>query len=180
MNNKRFTAILIAVITAVALGCASRYRLDLYLTTADGSRKVKVEGTEFVRDAVLNDPLSDRKLMTGEGNCVILNVTKRGDRLAVDDANILGFDEYFRCRVYIQLPTEPEPGSVELLNNSFAHILGRFELPTEAKIFMPDSGRMVIDSLTRKYLYATIDGNYRSHLSEPLSINGRFKVKVKK
>ena len=149
------------------------------MSTADETKKVKVEGTEFVRDAVLTDPFSDQKLITGDGNCLILNVTTRGDRLEVDKANILGYDEYFRCRVYIQLPAEPAPGSVELQNNSFAHILGRFELPAEAKLFTPESGQLVVDSLTKKYLFGTIDGNYRNSLSDPLSFNGRFKIKMR-
>lgn len=167
-----------SVAILLVLACTSRYRLDLYMTADLQYKKVKVEQTEFVMGAVISDPFAEEKLRPGSGNCVILNLGTRGEPLEVDKSNLLGYDEYFRCLLYLQLPVRPERGVIALEDNSFVQILGRYQTPQENKVFLPDSGSLVIDSLAGKRLFGTIHGVYRSLLEQNLQFDGRFKVKI--
>jgi len=162
----------------LALSCTSRYRLDFYMVTGEESKKVKIERTEYVQGATISDPFADEKLRPGIENCIILRVGTRGEQLKVNLSTLMGYDEYFRCLVYLQLPPEPKPDTINLIDESFVHVLGQYEIAHEQKIFLPDSGTLVVDSLKGKHLFATLTGYYRNRLDATIGFNGRFKVKV--
>jgi len=162
----------------LTLSCTSRYRLDFYMVSGEQSKKVKIEQTEYVQGATITDPYADEKLKPGIGNCIILNIGTRGEQLQVSLSTLVGYDEYFRCLVYLQLPPEPKPDTVNLIDESFTHVLGQYDIPHDQKIFLPDSGVLVVDSLAGKHLYATMTGYYRNQLDATIGFNGQFKVKI--
>ena len=162
----------------LTLSCTSRYRLDFYMVSGEQSKKVKIEQTEYVQGATISDPAADEKLTPGIGNCIILNIGTRGEQLQVSLSTLIGYDEYFRCLVYLQLPPEPKPDTINLIDESFVHVLGQYEIPHDQKIFLPDSGVLVVDSLAGKHLFATMTGYYRNQLDTTIAFNGRFKVKI--
>jgi hypothetical protein len=82
-----------------------------------------------------------------------------------------------RFEIYLQLPPKPAPGMIPLKNNSFVHMLGQYERPTEEKMFLAQSGSLVIDSLSDKRLFGTINGDFKNSADEPVRFEGRFKVK---
>ena len=55
MKTHRFPLALAVtlVLIALATGCISRYRQDLFVTFEETTKKVRVEQTTFTRDAVL-------------------------------------------------------------------------------------------------------------------------------
>ena len=88
------------------------------------------------------------------------------------------YDESFRCRLYLQLSSEISPGAVSLKDNSFVHVQGRYELPEHAKIYVGEDGTLMVDSLVKDKLYASIDGRYQNRNADTISFNGQFKVKI--
>jgi hypothetical protein len=172
----RVTCLVVAA--ALLVSCTSRYRLELFLTTESVTKKVKVEQTEYVPGSVLNDPYAREKLIRGDGSALVVATGTRLRPAADRRVFMFGFDEYLRCRIYIQLHQDLAAGAIELKDNSFVQVLGRYDLPTEAKIFLPDSGRIVVDSVTSRHLFVTIHAKYENREQVPLAFDGRFKARL--
>ncbi len=165
-------------ISLLVSACSSRYRLDLYLTCEGQVKKVKVEQAQFLPGWTLDDPYGREKIAPGSSVVLLVETGARWER--PDDTRIfmLGFDEYLRARVYIQLPEPPVAETIPLEGHSFVHVLGRYDLAPDAKVFLPDSGSFVVDSVTAKRLYGTLHGLYRNNAGAPFAYDGRFKVKI--
>jgi hypothetical protein len=168
----------IGFLLILEIACTSRYRMDLYMETVEVRKKVKLEGTEFVQGAVIHDATADEKLRTGSGNVVILSIGTRGDAIPSDQTHLLKFDEYFRCLIYVQLPLELKRDTLDLEDISFVQVQGRYDLTPEHKLFLARSGTMVVDSIPKKDMYATLDGVFVTTTDDTLLFDGRFKVKV--
>jgi hypothetical protein len=168
----------IGLLLSLGIACTSRYRVDLYMTTVEVRKKVKLEGTEFVQGAVIHDATADEKLRTGSGNVVILNIGTRGDAIPSDQTHLLKFDEYFRCLIYVQMPLEVKRDTLNLQDVSFVQVQGRYDLSPEYKLFHGHSGTMIVDSIPKKDMYATLDGVFVTTTNDTLLFDGRFKVKV--
>jgi hypothetical protein len=180
MDYNRFGIIALFLVFTIIIGCASRIRLDLFMDTNGKQQKVKVELTQFVSKSVLLDPKSDEKLRVGDGNCVIITTGTRGkpqEKISVYD--VLQYDEYIKCRLYLQLPSNLVPGSQPLEGRSFVQILGRYDKPVETKLFLPKSGSVIVDSVANDRLFGTINGKFANAEGSPLNFNGKFKVKIK-
>ncbi|MBN1211460.1 MAG: hypothetical protein JXA92_02690 [candidate division Zixibacteria bacterium] len=143
-------------------------------------KKVRVEQTEFLENTTLNQPFADIKVLKGTGHCLIVTISTRGEKLPTDRFRTLMFeyDEYLTQKIYIQLPTALEAQKISLSGNSFIHLLGRYDQPPETKIFVPQSGSLVIDSLVKNTLYGTIDGRYENSEKLAVAVDGKFKVKM--
>ncbi len=168
-----------AVLLAVALlnaACASRYRLDLYLTLAESRQSISVESTQYVMDAVIGDPYDDDKVVVGPGNVAVVTIGTRGMRVEGHQWSALGFDEYFHCQIYLQVPPWPKLDSSVLIDRSLVHILGRYELPIEERVFLPHEGYYIIDSVTDRSIFFTIDGAFTNKTGDQIEFDGRIKV----
>lgn len=159
-------------------GCTSRYRLDLYLMTEGEKKKVKVEKTEFIQASRLNDPYADMKILTGSASTVVITAGTRWRQSEDTRVFIFSYDEYLKCRIYLQLPPVPAKDTIRFPGNSFVQVLGRYDLPSESKIFLADSGFVAIDSLTSDELFGTIRGRYQNREGAQLAFEGKFKVKI--
>ncbi len=181
MTKSTGKAVLIptAVLLAVALlsaACASRYRLDLYLTLAESRQRIGVESTQYVMDAVIGNPYADDKVEVGPGNVAVVTIGTRGMRVEGRQWEALGFDEYFRCQVYLQVQPWPKPDSSVLVDRSLVHILGRYELPIEERVFLPREGYYIIDSVTDRSIFFTINGAFTNKTGDQIEFDGRIKV----
>jgi hypothetical protein len=159
------------------LGCTSRYRLDLYLIRGENRKKVKVESTQFIREAVLGNPYSRDKVVNGKGNCVVLTTGTRGERVGGEASDFISWDRYLRYDIYLQLPLDRPSGSIPLKNNAFLSLLGQFARPADETVYIATGGQLIVDSVTDKRLFATIDGQFANAVGEPVSFKGQFKVK---
>jgi len=176
------TAIRLAFLAAglcllAACGVTSRYRMDLFVASEEAQRKVDVEQTEFVQGAVLGDPFGEIKYARGTGNVAVVTVGTRWDAQETDRFRLLGLDEYWRCRLYLELPEPLEAGQGQLNESSFLQLMGRYDLDPEDKVFLPDSGSFSIDSVGSKAVFISIGGKYLNRSHEPLQLTGKFKVK---
>jgi len=172
-----FTFLAAGLCLLSACGVTSRYRLDLFVASEDARRKVDVEQTEFVQGAVLADPFLDIKYAPGAANVAVATVGTRWDAQETTRFRLLGFDQYWRCRLYLELPEPLEAGERQLSDNSFLQLMGRYDLDPEDKIFHPESGTFSIDSVGSKEVYISIGGRYLNRSHEPLEFTGQFKVK---
>ncbi|MFQ5500119.1 MAG: hypothetical protein ACE5FH_10665 [Candidatus Zixiibacteriota bacterium] len=163
---------------SLMVSCTSRYRLDLYMTIDEVRRRVAVETTEYVLESRLGDPYTENPLLPGETNCIIITTGARGQTRAEKESAIVGFDEYLRCRVYLELPAILHPDTISLEQRSFVQLLGRYDRPRDEKIFLPVSGDCLIDSITTTKLFATIDGRFENNRGEVIALGGRFRVKI--
>jgi len=152
----------------------------MFMDFGEERKKVKVEQTEFLENTTLNQPFADIKVLQGTGHCLIVTISTRGEKLPTDRFRTLMFeyDEYLMQKLYIQLPFEFEAQKISLSGNSFIHLLGRYDQPPETKIFVPQSGSLVIDSLAKNTLYGTIDGRYENSEKMVVVVEGKFKVKM--
>ncbi|NOY88367.1 MAG: hypothetical protein GXO93_03110 [FCB group bacterium] len=174
------TVIVVAFIIAIS-GCTSRYRLDLYVTSAETQKRVKVQQTSFVEKAVLGDPYAKIKIKRGEGNTAILTIGARWakkEKKRQQAPIIFTFDEYWKARLFLQLPLNLKENKYRLKNKSLLHILGEYELKPKDKIFLSANGFYLIDSLSGKHLFITVNGEYKNDRGQKLKVNGKFKVKM--
>ena len=176
-----FKSLVIFTLAIITFSCTSRYRLDLYVTNAETQKRVKVQQTSFVEKAVLGDPYSKIKIKKGEGNTAILTI---GTRWAKKEKGrqqtpiIFTFDEYWKARLFLQIPLNFKKDKYYLKDKSLLHILGEYELKPKDKIFLPENGFYLIDSLSGKHIFITVNGEYKNDRGQKLKVNGKFKVKV--
>jgi len=174
--------LLVLAVTALAVaigGCVSRYRMDLFMVHGENRQKVDIEATAYVIDTRLNDPLAENKLgPSTTSSTVTISVGTRGTQ--TDKDLVLGFDEYLKYRIFIEIPTPLTPGPVELAGHSFVQMLKRYELPPEQKLYKPVSGRFVVDSVRESDLYASLqDGLWKNSIDSTVAFEGRLKIKIK-
>lgn len=170
--------LVLPVLLAALLACTSRYRVELFLVQGEQRTEVKVEKTEYFVGAVLGDQTPPDNIVPGDGNCLVLIASCRGRSVGDDSQDLLSFDRYIRYQIFLQLPARPEPDTLTLEGISLVHQLGRYEMATEDKVFLPLQGHLVIDSLPGDRLFGTLDGRYQSRLDEIVTFRGQFKAKV--
>lgn len=176
---KRPIFLLLIAITAVFAGCASRYRMSLFLDMEEARRSLKIEQTQYLVNARLGDPYGEQKVITGDGTCLVLLTSTRGDKVELPSKSLLSFDEYLKIRFFVELPEQITPGPIELKGHSFVQLLGRYTLQPEEKIFLVDNGSMVVDSVVKDHLFATVNGHYFNSKSHPLVLDGQFRAKIR-
>ena len=114
MKSKNYIIILLLL---SIVSCSSRYRLDLFMKTETGNKKVKVEKTDYISNVRLGDPFGDIKILPGESNVGILTVGSRGFSYKRAAEDFLTFDEYLRNRIYFQFPLPLKRGTFDLKDN---------------------------------------------------------------
>lgn len=171
----RSAAIVIALLV-LASGCASRYRLDLYLTVEEDRRHIQVESTQYVWGAVLGNPYADNKLDEGVGHVAIVSIGTRQSQGKKSLWHGFSSDEYLRCQLYMEVPPNASSDTTVLAGKSLVHLLGRYELPIEERIFLPKEGFFTLDSITDEALFFSVDGIFANKSGEQLRFDGEVKV----
>ncbi|HOP07715.1 MAG TPA: hypothetical protein PLF13_10540 [candidate division Zixibacteria bacterium] len=176
----RLSKLIIALtLIIIAVSCTSRYRLDMSMTFEEITNKVKIKTTQLVMDAVLGDPMGQDKVTPGLGDVLVVTFTSRLRSLGDTNMPGLQFDENLTAMLYLELPTRRKaPTTLELPGNALIHVLGRYEQPREAKVFLPQSGTVVIDSLKGNKSYYTINGEFSNAYGTMLNMSGSFKAKT--
>jgi len=172
------TTLLLVILLSFA-ACTSRYKYDLYQTADEIRRKVKVEETKFIPNAVLGDPNGPNKFVTGAGNTIVVTTGTRGLTHETDNYTVLRFDEYLRCDIYIELSNPVATESIQLTDHSYLLIRGRYDQPAGSKLFQPESGTLTVDSLRGDHMFTTLRGLYRNAEKVPLTFDGNVKIKYR-
>ncbi|MDX9858541.1 MAG: hypothetical protein RBT76_12180 [candidate division Zixibacteria bacterium] len=164
----------------VTIGCTSRYRKDLYFTSGEDRRKVKVVTTEYLQGVRLDNPYGDPKVSPGAGSCLVLTTQTRGKTVNTRFLQeFVQFDENLMCQIYLQLPAVPRADTIVLEGNGMVQIRGRYELSVEDKVFLADeTGRLIVDSLADGYLYATLRGLFTNRAGSHVSYDGEFRARI--
>ena len=173
--------VVLLIIAAVTLcaGCVSRYRTDLFYLDDSGRKKVKVEETSFTENSRLNLPYEGTKIIPGENGTVVITTGMRGDFLTGNRDLAIGFDEYRKYQIFLDLPLPPQPGTIELVDKSFVRLMKHYEKPAATKIYLPQSGTFVIDSVASGNLFGSIiDGRWLNQDSVQVGFEGQVKFKV--
>jgi len=169
---------IIALIAALA-SCASRYRLDTYMTFEEATSKIKVRATQLVIDAAIGEPRAEEKLVPGTGDVLVVTFATRWHPVVEADYPVLQFDENFTGMFYLELPTRRMAGTkIDLKGASLIQILGRYEVPREAKLFLPEIGTAVIDSIVSNRSYFTINGTFANDDGKEMALMGQFRAKT--
>lgn len=177
MSTRQLLCVLLLL--SLVAGCASRYRLPLYLDIDDTRRSLKIEQTQYLLNARLGDPYEEQKVITGAGKCLVLLTSTRGEKIELPAANVLAFDEYLKIRLFIELPDPITPGMIDLKGHSFAQLMGRYTMQPNEKIFLPSTGKMVIDSISKDHLFASIGAKYTNSSGRPIQFDGQFRARVR-
>lgn len=170
------SVVIVIVLLVLASGCASRYRLDLYLTVEGDRRHIEIESTQYVWGASLGNPYADNKLDEGIGYVAIATI---GTRQAQGKKSLWrGFssDEYLRCQLYMEVPPDAGPDTLVLAGKSLVHLLGRYALPIEERVFLPQDGFFILDSITDEALFFSVDGTFANKSGEELRFDGKVKI----
>ncbi len=180
MNRLSFARIILAttLIAVLATACTSRLRLDLFVLEGEDRIKVKVEKTEYMIGTVLGDPMSRDKVEPGDGNILVLITGSRGQTLDKKALEMVSWDRYTRYRVFVQLASTVEAGRIALKDRALVQLMGRYELDSEAKLYHPAQGDLIIDSIAGNKLYGTIDGQFKNNGDETVAFEGQFKAKI--
>ncbi len=176
---KKLLPIIALLVCMVLMACTSRYRLDFHMIHSDELHKVKVERTQYLTGAVLDDPFGREKVMPGPGNCIVLTTGSRGRTLSDNPDVLVAFDRYLRYSIFLQLPSRPEQDTIQVVNNSFVQLMEHYELSDEERMFFARSGTLVVDSIPGKHLYGTLRAYYENATGQPTQFDGQFKVKIR-
>jgi hypothetical protein len=171
---------LMILLLIVASGCTSRYRLDLFIDLDETRKRVSVEDSDFVMDAVLGDPMDDNKIIPGDGNMAVVTIGTRWKASGKAELSIVGFDDYLRMQIYLSLPQKPQTDSLPLVNNSVAEMLGHYEQSRAQRVFLARDGFYRVDSVAASKLFITLQGDYANSLGEVVSFDGKFRVDTKR
>ena len=171
--------VLLGLLTISVLSCSSRYRLDMYYVEGELRKEVDVESTAFAINSQLNDPFGVPKVITGDRSTVVIYTGWRGDPETGFAKFGLGFDEYIKYRIYLEMPILPKPGIIPLEGNSFVRLMKFYEKPPDEKIFLPVSGQFVIDSVKSSDVYATFqNARWENKNGLPVEFAGRLKFPI--
>jgi hypothetical protein len=170
------SAVIVIALLILASGCASRYRLDLYLTVEEDRRHIQVESTQYVWGAALGNPYADNKLDEGSGHVAIVTIGTRRSQGVKSLWRGFAFDEYLRCQLYVEVPPDAGPDTTVLAGKSLVHLLGRYELPIEERVFLPKEGYYILDSITDEALFFSVDGTFANKSGELLRFDGKVKI----
>ena len=166
----------------VASGCTSRYRLDLFLVRGAERAKIDVEGSRYTIDSRLGNPFEAPRVVPGNASTVVIETGMRGQKMESPIPLTLGLgtDEYLRYAIYVELPSQPpRPETIGLTENSFVRMLGHYEIPAREKVFLPESGQFVIDSVKSGSLYGTFrNAFWANEDGNRVGFDGRVKFKV--
>ena len=169
--------LLCLTVPVILTACVSRYHLDLYLTSQGFTEKMKIEETRLLMDHGLADPYAREKVQPDSTTVLMIQTGVRWDHVEEKRRFMLGFDEYLQLRFYMVLPPLPSVDTIPVADRSLVHVLGRYDLPAESNIFLPDTGRFVIDSVRSDSYFCTINALYRNRADVPLELNGEFRIK---
>lgn len=161
----------------VSCGITSRYRLDLFVASDDVRKKVAIEKAEIIAYAALNNPYEDYKTIAGAENVAIMTVTARWNQQDAEKFRLLDFDEYWRCKLFLELGDSIRTGTINLKEKSFLQLMGRYDVEVEDKIFLATAGSCSVDSLNSKSVFFTIDGKFTNRVNETLEFSGQFKMR---
>ena len=174
---RHISLIIVVLMLAASCGVTSRYRLDLFVASEDVRKKVNVENTEIYPNSELGDPYLEYKINDGNGHVAVVTVAARWSQLETERFRLLDFDEYWRCKLFVELSGPLASGPLNFEEHSFLQLMGRYDVSAEDKIFLPAEGAFAVDSVTSKSIFFTIDGKYANRLNESLEFSGQFKIK---
>jgi len=169
-------ALLLLILSAA---CTSRYRLDLLMAVEkEAPGKVKVVSARCLPHTRLGSPATDRKLLPGDRTALVIRTSARGETLPFSPlAKALQFDENIQTELYLEIDEPPAAGNWTLEGRSFVQVLGRFDRPAEEKLFLPEpQGWVAVDSVTTKHLYVSLLGEYRNHVGQLLTFDGKVRI----
>ena len=152
-----------------------RYRLDLFIDLDETRQKVDVENQNYVMDAVLGDLMAEDKIIPGDGNVGVITIGTRWKASGKAELAIVGFDEYLRMQIYLELPLMPKPDSLPLVGKSVAQMLGRYDQSPVQKTFIAKDGFYRIDSIASRDVFITLQGDYANNLGKTVSFEGQFR-----
>jgi len=168
--------VLCFVLIIVSLSCASRYRMDLFLTLEQERYNLNIEQSRLLPNTILVFDQSNNRITNGIGNTSIVTVgTKVKDTIQANYP-LFQMDEYLRCDLYIQFPDIIKPATSDLQENALLEILEKYEVPAEEKLFMPVSGTCTVDSITPQHIFCSVTGEFANNKGRTLTIDGAFKI----
>lgn len=180
-------AALLGILVILPVGCTSRYAMNLWLVR-DLERaeraKIDVEETTFAPDTKLSDPNGTPWVVAGDRSTVVISLGMRGEPLERGSDIALGFDQYLKYRIYLELPSAPitAPDTVPLAGNSVVRLMKFYEIPQTEKTYLPlgNQGIFIIDSVSSGNLFGTFDMAFWENMKgERIGFEGRLKFKVR-
>jgi hypothetical protein len=179
MNRIKLVISVLFIAFVLQASCASRYRLDFLMDTGHGTMKAKINGTQVVLEAKLNEPYAEKVISSGSGAVLLVSTETRGLKAGLSQSQYFGFDELIRSELYLEFDYPFKKDSIDLSEHAMVQMLGHYSWTPEARIFLPESGYCLIDSVTSDFLYATAKGSFVNNGEKQLSIEGQFRARIK-
>ena len=184
----RWLAAALAAMMVLPIACTSRYRMNMWLVRGQEQAqraKIDIEETAFAPDTRLSKSNGQPWVLTGDRSTVVISLGMRGEPLDRGAADIaLGFDQYLKYRIYIELPPVPinAPDTIPLQGNSIVRLMKFYEIPQNEKTYLPISNRgaLIIDSISSGNLFGTFqDAFWENITGERIGFEGRLKFKIR-
>lgn len=170
--------IITSLVILLMFGCTSRLRTTLLLVSdSETNHKLTIDQTHFYPESILGDGLSDTKVIPGNRNVGVLTISTRW--LMIDKAEEdFVLNEKWKAHLYLQFPAEIQSAdTVGLQLNSFVNVREYYQLPVGQKLFEPQSGYFVIDSILKREMYVSVNGSFKNSNDISFGIAGKFKLK---
>lgn len=149
------------------------------MDTGHGTKKARINGTQVVLDARLNEPYAAEVIISGSGAVLLVSTETRGLKAGLSQSQYFGFDELIRSELYLEFDYPFSNDSIDLKEHSMVQMLGHYSWTPEARVFLPEYGYCLVDSVTSDFLFATAKGSFVNNEEKKLSISGQFKARIK-
>lgn len=149
IENSFYKFLMLLLILSMTVGCSSRYRMSVHVTSENGIKRTSVKEIKLINNASLNNPYREEKLIPGDNSVAIIELNFRGQEKESKIEQLLSYDENVRLKLFLQISHPLKIENLTALDNSFAQLLEHFELPADEKMFIPKSGGF-FDRLTRQ------------------------------
>ncbi len=171
--------IILAILLSFLIGCSSRYRTELSIVTDTFSASQKAELNKYYKNAALNNPFREEKIIPGDKNIAVLDLTVRGKKLESSPGEFLTFDEIVKLRIYLQFNSQLSPGVTQLKDNAFISLRENYELSEDDKIFVPVTGELSLDSVSGKHIFASVNGSFFNKKEQKIELSGTIKIRIR-
>ena len=180
----RFRAVIsfafsIAIIV-ISISCRSRLKPVVYEIRGESRHQLSTRNSYYMENYRLVDTTAGNPLKAGSGNLLVAElIIAPPDRKEISTGLIKAVGE-MEYRVYIALPAEISPDSLDIAGQSVCRIIGLYELTDSLTHYVCAEGYLKIDTVKSSRFHAILSGKYHNVMDDSLRIDGDLSVTRKK
>jgi len=173
------TVLLLLIILTLVSSCRNRLKPQLYYIEHDSQFKLTQSNCYFIDKMQFSRNHDSTDIVPGQGNLLITNQDFYDTSRVYFPGDILSVDQKLTYRIFINLPAEIKPDSLDINGQSICKIIGLYELDDAINMYQCRNGYLLIDSVKRSSFFGELSAVYNNNQGDSLKFTGNMKVKLK-